>query len=278
MRRAVREADRAYAGKSSEPSKIYADAIRATVRDSAQKLSANKGSARQPDASRSSSPQETLLSSETAFFQKLEKAKNDPIIKRIYRGSTVADRMILDKRSAGYEERRSGYKEKFGYTPYVSQSMLVAYCMEHGIKIEFFDDSSPKEYASMLAQRQINAAGLKEPTVEIAESCIRQALCFKALHDADGSGSSGKPTPEKVAELDAKASILAEHIAKENLHVLNDKKLMREALTVIDLKAILKDGLASRDLNRMAEINGRDADMSQHRTKINRSYDLDMGR
>jgi hypothetical protein len=290
LRRAIRESDRIYESKNREPQGFYADAAREAVRGIAQRLSADRPPVCPTIESQAATiPQtslkETPLSPEAAFFKKLEEAKGDQGKKMPYRGSTVADRMILDKRSSNYEEWCVGYKDKFGYAPHISQSMLVAYCMEHGVKIEFFDDTASKEYASMLAQKQIDAAGLKEPTLEIAESCIRQTLCFKALHK---EGDSEKLTPEKIAALDAKASVLAEHITKENLHVLNDRKLTQEALATVDPKSVGKNNLTSKDLIRIAEVNGRDIDMAQQsqihkmkeleQAKIDMSYDFDRGR
>jgi hypothetical protein len=290
MRRALKVAEQVCENKKTKPSKFYADASREVVRNLTQKLSADRSLTHQTVSLRSTtapqtSTKESCASCETVLLRKLEGAKNDQVTKRPYRGSTVADRMFLDKRSSNYNEWCSGYKDKFGYAPHVSQSMLVAYCMEHGVKIEFFDDSSSKEYASMLAQKQIDAAGLKEPTLEITESCIKQTLCFKALHETE---DSKRLNPEKIATLDAKATVLTEHITKENLHVLNDKKLMREAFATVDPKSVKENALTSKDLTRIAEINSRDIDMAGQsqihkmkeleQAKIDRSYDLDMGR
>jgi hypothetical protein len=39
-----------------------------------------------------------------------------------------------------------------------------------------------------------------------------------------------EPTAEEVLKLHAKATVLSDRLTKENVHVLNDKNLMREAL------------------------------------------------
>jgi hypothetical protein len=288
MRRAVREADRAYAGKSSEPSKIYADAIRATVRDSAQKLSANKAAARQPDASRSSSPQETLLSSEAAFFQKLEEAKNDQVTKYAYEGSSVADYMGLDKREHGYAKWFAKHTEEYGYAPYISKAMVMAYALEYDLKGEFFHDSATHEYASMLLKLNSGDRKQSEPTLAEAETVIRQALCFKALQEAC---EKREFTAETVQMLHAKAAVLAEHIAKENIYVLDNRELLKEFLAVEKTGENIperKTFLTQKDCNRITELGCIDVSMEHQsqaqenkqpkQIKTERSYDFDMSR
>jgi hypothetical protein len=284
MRRAVREADRAYAGKSSEPSKIYADAIRATVRDSAQKLSANKAATRQPDASRSSSPQETLLSSEAAFFQKLEKAGARPNLNYVYAGAKIEDCAALNKSMTNYELFRNMHLEKFGYAPHVSKGMVYAYGAKHGVSSSLYRGNLSSGYASMLLHRQMKDSEVREPTMTMVEDGIKQTLCFQALRKAEGSGEL---TAEKVAELTIKAAVLAEHITDKNIRALNDKDLMKEALYTLGHNG-RSSCLENAHVERVIELNHGDrvreerqlqqTATTEHAVKIERMHDVDMSR
>ncbi|GHT96555.1 hypothetical protein FACS1894122_14950 [Alphaproteobacteria bacterium] len=164
-------------------------------------------------------PEMTNMSASDDFFKKLDAAKDDQIAKYPYEGSTVADYMILDKRAHCYDELFTQHKEEHGYAPYISKTMVMAHAYEHNLKMEFYDDSTSHEYASMLVQRSLDAKNLKEPTLAILEDSIKQALCFKALYE---SNNVGELTSEKTKELHLKAAVLSEHITKENLHVLDN--------------------------------------------------------
>ncbi|MDR0581018.1 MAG: hypothetical protein LBG04_02815, partial [Holosporaceae bacterium] len=276
MRRAVQEADRACEDKNCDPSKSRPDATREIIRNVAQKLSAD----RLPTASQNSR--------EAAFFQKIEEAKNDQVTKYAYGGSSVADYMILDKREYGYAEWLAKHTEEHGYAPYISKAMVMAYALEHDLKIHFFNDSTTHEYASMLLKT--NSAGQKqnEPSLEVAEAVIKQSLCFKALHDAC---ERKEFTPEAVRMLHAKARILAEHIVKENIHVLDNGELLKE------FAAAGKPGenvhkhralLTRENCNRIAELGRIDMNMERQsqmhkmkeleQAKIDKSYDFDISR
>jgi hypothetical protein len=190
-----------------------------------------------------------------AFFEKLEAAKGDPIKKPVYDGSTVADRMVLDKRIDGYERNYANHVEKFGYAPHVTKSIMLAYCGEKGIYNSIHSGTAAQEYASMLVQQKLDATGLKEPTFEMTESAVRQALCFKALQNASGTT---KPTINEAAQLHVKASILAEHLTKENLHVLNNDKLMKEAAQTVSDKGNDTQSLGIKNTFRLLDVNRSD--------------------
>jgi hypothetical protein len=55
-------------------------------------------------------------------------------------------------------------------------------------------------------------------------------LCFQALRKAENIADL---SAEKIRQLSAKAEILSEHLDSKNMHLLNDKKVMHEAFSVI---------------------------------------------
>jgi hypothetical protein len=169
----------------------------------------------------------------TKFFAKLAAAKED-FKKPVYQGSTVADRMVLDKKALK--------------TSVVSKSTMFAYCGENGVCNSLHSGASAYKYAEILARQKMDAAGLKEPTVEIAESSIKRALCFKALQNAAGIK---EPTAEEVLKLHAKAAVLSDRFTKESMHVLNDKNLMREAFDSVKVKEDLS--LSQSDIARVID-------------------------
>jgi hypothetical protein len=293
IRRAVREADRAYENRKSEPQKSYANAAREAVQSATRKLSADRPATCRTAAPPSSAlPQppskETSLSPEAAFFQKLEEAKNDQVTKYAYEGSSVADYMVLDKREYGYAEWFAKHTEEHGYAPYISKAMVMAYASEHDLKTKFFDDSTTHEYASMLLKLNSGDKKQNEPSLGAAEAVIKQSLCFKALQEAC---ERKEITPEVVQTLHAKAAVLAEHIVKENIHVLDNKELLKEFLIVEKSGKNTHEHqglLSQKNCSRIAELNRIDISMKQQsqmqknkergQIKIDRSYDLDMSR
>jgi hypothetical protein len=185
-----------------------------------------------------------------AFFEKLETMKrNEPVD---YKGTTTVYHAELNKNRPDYECRRELYLANFGYAPHVSKAMLYAHCGENGIYNYLHKGDMTSEYASMIIDRKTTELNLREPTAEIIESGIRQALCFKALQRAvDLKELSG----DKVKELDAKAAFLSEHLTKENVHALNDKAIMREAAASLPVggSVLLKD-----NISRISYLNNQD--------------------
>jgi hypothetical protein len=108
--------------------------------------------------------------------------------------------------------------------------MVYAYGGEHNLSAALHKGDLTCEYASMIADQKSKEAGVRDPTIEIVEDSVKQALCFQALKKAEGK----ELTVEKVAELSGKAAVLAERLSKENMHVLSDRKLMLEAISAID--------------------------------------------
>jgi hypothetical protein len=188
-------------------------------------------------------------SPEEDFFKKLGAARRDRARSPVYGGSTVADRMVLGKNAYKYEERFADHFSKFGYYPHVSKSMMFAYCGENGLHNGIHSGLVANEYASILVHREMQ----KNPSLEIIENAIKQALCFKALQNASGLKEL---SCENIAALHGKASVLAGHITKENLHVLNDRNLMKTAVNSIKFEKSSPLFLSS--INRLAEVNHSD--------------------
>ncbi|MDR0677421.1 MAG: hypothetical protein LBF57_01960 [Holosporaceae bacterium] len=135
-----------------------------------------------------------------------------------------------------------------------------------------------------------NSAGQKqnEPSLEAAEAVIKQSLCFKALHDAC---ERKEFTPEAVQMLHVKAAALAERLVKENIHVLDNRELLKEfaAAGKPGENALEHRTLLTREnCNRIAELGRIDMNMERQsqvykmkeleQVKIEKSYDFDMSR
>jgi hypothetical protein len=141
----------------------------------------------------------------------------------------------------------------------------------------------------MLAQHKIDAAKLSEPTVEIIEAVAKQSLCFKALQNASGEREL---TQETVQQLHEKASILTTRLTKENIHVLDEAKIMKEFLA-IDVQQAKSEyaivSLTSKNCDRIVNLNRLDIIMerqsqiqqnreSEHLAEIEKSKDYGMER
>ena len=94
----------------------------------------------------------------------------------------------------------------------------------------------------------------------IAEPAIKQALCFKALYEAEGTAAVAA-TPEKTKELDTKAGKLAAHLEKEDMRLINDEGLMQQALQSIGGDADA-DSLALAEVQRISEALNKDCQPS----------------
>jgi ATP-dependent exoDNAse (exonuclease V) alpha subunit len=200
----------------------------------------------------------SVLSSSVEFFRKLEEGKQYPMEKATYDGSTVADRMVLDRRGFDYERKFAQHLDQFGYGSHVSKSMMYAYCGEKGLYNGIHSGTLANEYASVLVQRKMEVAGMKKPTLEIVEDSIKHALCFQALKNASGIREL---TSDDVLKLHFEASILAERISKENLHILNDDRLMREGVVVLEKEKRSGDrgvhALSPDGVLRLVEVNAQ---------------------
>ncbi len=113
--------------------------------------------------------------------------------------------------------------------------MVAAYSAMHGIDKQLRFAGVTDEYASMLVQKfmdQYTADG--EPTLEIIEKSIKQALCFEALKLAK-TGGERTLSPNSVIEFDKTADLLARHLSDRDMHLLNDKSLMKKASEALRL-------------------------------------------
>jgi hypothetical protein len=171
---------------------------------------------------------EKASSAEINFFRKLENVKTNRISN--YEGNSVAHFININKKRDNYELRNKVYLNNFNYAPHVSKSMIYAYCGEHNVDFGLNKGDLISEYASIIAHQKITASGLKESSTEIVCDSIRQALCFQALRKTENIADL---SAEKIRQLSAKAEILSEHLDSKNMHILNDKKIINEAFSVI---------------------------------------------
>ena len=126
------------------------------------------------------------------------------------------------------------------------------------------------EHASMIADRYQTDS--KEPvSAEIANDCIKQALCYEALKESN----KDLKTPWTEEQLQNKASALSQHIKEENISVLNDKNLMQEALFKIDANSRNSQETQNVDLKQMYV----DRDLEkQLQTELSKSIDMGLER
>lgn len=162
--------------------------------------------------------------------------------------AAIEKNMRLDRHGYAYEARWAKSLEEKGYAPHVSSSIMFAYCRMHDISNNLHAGKLPQEYASMLVQRQI--IGTKSASAEVIESCVKQALCFEALKN---SHNIKELTPKLVQELHRKAAVLSSRIISGNVRVLDDKSIMKEAFSSIDVKQ--ENPLTKNELNRLAALN-----------------------
>ncbi|MDR0606285.1 MAG: AAA family ATPase [Bacteroidales bacterium] len=196
---------------------------------------------------------EKAKTAEMNFFRKLENMKTNRI--ENYGGNSVAYYVDLNKKREDYELRKEVYLNNFEYAPHVSKSMVYAYCGKHNITFDLNKGDLTYEYASIIAHRKMNASDLKEPSIEIVHDSIREALCFQALKKAENITDLSK---EKIHELAAKAEILSEHLVAKNVHVLNNKKTMHEAFSVISVVKNRGDSEINPHAPRIAFLNQED--------------------
>jgi hypothetical protein len=111
--------------------------------------------------------------------------------------------------------------------------MVYAYCGEHNIDFSLNKGNLTCEYAGIIAHRKTSKLGLKEPSIEIINAAIKQALCFQSLKRAENITSL---SCEKIRLLSVKAEILSGHLTSQNMHVLNNRKIMHDAFSVIKEK------------------------------------------
>jgi len=168
---------------------------------------------------------------EAKFFQNISEIKTPDADGRFI--VNTSDFIKSEQNSSIYKLSLEAHRENEGYGLYVSNSMLDTYISSKGIEIE------PKEYineyASMLVQKIVDEQKIKKISPELLESCIKQALCFETLKQA---ADQKELTPDVVNILHSKAQALSEKLSDDNIRILNDKELMKQASEVLTSKEI----------------------------------------
>jgi ATP-dependent exoDNAse (exonuclease V) alpha subunit len=167
-------------------------------------------------------------SAEMNFFQKLENLKIDRLPNDVK--NDFAYFMSVNGKQEDYKLQNEVYLNNFNYAPFVSKTMVHAYCEKHNIDFSLSKGNLVYEYASIIAYQKINACNSEEASIEIIHDSIKQALCFQTLKRVEKITNLSH---EDIQHLSAKAAILSEHLTEKNLHILNDEKIMREAFSVI---------------------------------------------
>ena len=136
------------------------------------------------------------------------------------------------------------HARRHGYGFQINHTMVKDYIKHCKLDVPF--NYKIAEHASMLADKYQTDS--KEPiSAEIANNCIKQALCYEALKESN----KDLKTPYATEQLQGKASELSKHIKEENISILNDKKLMQEALFKIDANSQNSQEAQSIDLKQI---------------------------
>jgi len=192
--------------------------------------------------------------SQNDIFAKLEAAK-DKSYSNNNATQLISESLMMDKKGHDYKENMKEHKKDFGYAQHVSKPTVYAFCEGYDVSSTLHKGESAQEYASMLVQQKLNSQGLQEATPEIVESAVKQALCFQALKNAYDINTK-ELTHESVQELHKKAEILANNLTSENIHVLQDKGLMKEVSEKISVSQ--KEELSNVYVNRIIDVNNTD--------------------
>ena len=136
------------------------------------------------------------------------------------------------------------HARRHGYGFQINHTMVKDYIKHCKLDVPF--NYKIAEHASMLADKYQTDS--KEPiSAEIANNCVKQALCYEALKESN----KDLKTPYATEQLQGKASELSKHIKEENISILNDKKLMQEALFKIDANSQNSQEAQSIDLKQI---------------------------
>lgn len=160
------------------------------------------------------------------------------------------------------------HKQEHGYGFQINHTMVKDYIKHCKLDVPFNYEIA--EHASMIADRYQTDS--KEPvSAEIANDCIKQALCYEALKESN----KDLKTPYATEQLQGKASELSKHIKEENISVLNDKNLIQEALFKIDANSQNSQETQNVDLKQMYV----DRDLEkQLQTELSKSIDMGLER
>jgi len=178
----------------------------------------------------------------------------------------TSDFIKSEQNSSIYKLSLEAHRENEGYGLYVSNSMLDTYISSKGIEIEAKEYIN--EYASMLVQKIIDEQKLKEVSPKLMESCIKQAVCFETLKQAT---DQKELTHESVNILHSKAQTLSEKLGDDNIRVLNDKKLMKQANEVLACKEI--QSLSENNVKQIIDSNARELKSEPNNINIERSLE-----
>jgi thymidine kinase len=186
-----------------------------------------------------------LIQKYVEFSSKLEKAKTVPI-QINYNWETVTDKINAYKNDPAYCEKP------------VNFAMVAAYSCMHGIGKEIRFSGITDEYASMLVKKTMEQRGLSgEPSLEIIETAIKQALCFEALKLAQNNGSR-ELSLEKAKGLDITAELLSERLHHEDTHLLNSKELLLEANNALKVMDATVTPTDQADLEKLTGFNQKE--------------------
>jgi hypothetical protein len=215
--------------------------------------------------------------SEAEIFAKLEAAKNEERGVFNYKGFTFSQRIDMEKKDEHHQTWFDKHTQRYGYAPHISRLMLGSYCSENNLKINMIGDYVTNEYASMMAHKMLEEKGLKESTLEIAEEATKQALCFKALKESDGTKEL---TTENTKELHSKANLLSQYLTKENIHVLDDKNFMKLAYKNIARREDCCNMLSKSNTQHLVKLNHEELSQENekslsHERSIGKNKDRD---
>ena len=159
--------------------------------------------------------------------------KIDGMAREIEKGHYYKSLPEVIERSRGkispitYQMNSEAHARRHGYGFQINHTMIKDYIKHCKLDVSFNYEIA--EHASMLSDKyQTDSKG--PISAEIADNCIKQALCYEVLKESNKDLN----TPWSTEQLQGKASELSRHIKEENIGVLNDKNLMHEALLKID--------------------------------------------
>ena len=175
----------------------------------------------------------------------------------------------------GFQQNRTLYKialdhhkKTEGYGLYANNAMLEKYLYVHNIKLEATEYIN--KYASMLVQKTIDEQNIKEVSVELLKSSIKQAICFESFMQV----MNGKEITSEITEAShEKAIILADRLTDDNIRVLNNQELITEANSVIKVEG--KATLTNHRLEQLIELHqenilqqSKSKELSIEKTKV----------
>ena len=205
------------------------------------------------------------------FEKTLEIAKTEMVFNDDL-DATIERNIIWEQKHLSKNDLEFAMKNK-GYLPYVSVSNVFAFCRICDVKQDFDKGRLLAEYASSMTQDKLNKGNFDGATLDVIKFGIKQALCFESLRSLH---NTKEITPDVTRELYIKSEIMANVLNENEMHVLNNKDLIKNLSINVDVSGYMEP--SEKTLETLSNITIKEVtliEQKNHQQSLDKPQEID---